>query len=327
MIRRSPAEVYLKYMLLHPKGFSKRDILEACEYAQLDALGESYLERLRKNLKPPPEFYPFDEFHWPSQRFLLEEGLQPIFLPDKRGRKAFEILRKPRAKEFIEAMALLNAPLPSVARIVTREKGVDCTAEDLTVYQSFFWDLSVVDSTEVRALIKLRVSHTQFSGEDIAAQQAALAGAYWGDARKVAADLPSSPWSALVTQMRMGLMPAQVDLGLAAQSAVHVLMAKIMEAACGSGSRDAERVVAYTAALRSMREVQATLSSPEAELRKQMAALSVRTDDGKIPSITEITQGNHTTQMLPSNLLQGERGSGDEESGDDDEYGDEDPAS
>ena len=321
MIRRSPAEVYLKYMLLHPSGFSKRAILEACEYAQLDGLGESYLERLRRNLRPPSEFYPFDEFHWPSQQFLLEEGLQRIFLPDKRGRKAFAILQKPRAKEFIEAMAMLDAPLPSVARIVTREKGIDCVAEDLETYLSFFWDLSLVDSTEMRALIKLRVSHTQFSGQDIEVQQAALAGAYWGDARKVAADLPSSPWSALIAQMRMGLLPDQVDLGKAAQSAVHVLMAKIMEAACGSGARDAERVVAYTAALRSMREVQGTFSSPEEELRKQMAAFSVRTNEKSVPSLLEVTKGNHTTQMLPSKLLRGDSGAGDEEDDEDEDDG------
>ncbi len=312
MIRRSPAEMYLKYMLLHPKRFSDAVVLEACEYAQIDALGATYLRRLRSSLQPPTEFYPFDEYHWTSQRYLLEQGLQRIFFPDKRGKKAFELLRKPRAKEFIEAMAMLNAPTSSVARIVTRDKGVPCVAADIDTYLSFFWDLSLVDSTEMRAIIKLRVSHSQFSGEDIEAQMEALQSTYWGDARKIAADLPSSPWSAMIAQMRMGLMPEHVDLSHATKGVINVLVAKIMESACGSGMRDAERVVAYTTALKALRDVESTLAPPEELLKKQMAALGVRTTDKRIPTMLEVTAGNHTTQMLPSNLLRGE-GGGDED--------------
>jgi hypothetical protein len=311
--------MYLKYMLLHPKRFSDTVILEACEYAQLDALGVTYLRRLRLSLRPPAEFHPFDEYHWPSQQYLLEQGLHRIFFPDKRGKKAFELLRKPRAKEFIEAMAMLNAPTAAVARIVTRDKGVPCVAQDIDTYLSFFWDLSLVDSTEMRALIKLRVSHSQFSGEDVEAQMEALQGTYWGDARKIASDLPSSPWSAMIAQMRMGLMPEHVDLGQATKGILNVLVAKIMESACGSGARDAERVVAYTTALKALREVESTLAPPEELLRKQMAALGVRTNDERIPTILEVTAGNHTTQMLPSNLLRGEGGDDDDDAEDDHE--------
>lgn len=318
MIRRSPAEMYIKYMLLHPKRFSDTVILEACEHAQVDALGVTYLRRLRSSLQSPTEFYPFDEYHWPSQQYLLEQGLQRIFFPDKRGKKAFELLRKPRAKEFIEAMAMVNAPTAAVARIVSRDKGVPCVAADIDTYLSFFWDLSLVDSTEMRALIKLRVSHSQFKGEDVEAQQEALQGTYWGDARKIAADMPSSPWSAMVAQMRMGLMPEHVDLGHATKGVINILMARIVESACSSGARDAERVLAYTTALKALREVESTLAPPEEMLKKQMAAFGVRTNDKRIPTLLEVTAGNHTTQMLPSNLLQGE--GGEDEDGPEDDH-------
>jgi hypothetical protein len=76
--------------------------------------------------------------------------------------------------------------------------------------------------------------------------------------------------------------------------------------------RDAERVVAYTTALKALRDVESTLAPPEELLKKQMAALGVRTTDKRIPTMLEVTAGNHTTQMLPSNLLRGE-GGGDED--------------
>ncbi len=102
MIRRSPAEVYLKYLILHPKRFQDSGILEACEYAQLDGVNARYISRLRGQLPVPKDFAPFDKNHWPSQSFLIKQGLHSIFFPDSHGKKAFELLKLARIKEFIE---------------------------------------------------------------------------------------------------------------------------------------------------------------------------------------------------------------------------------
>lgn len=300
--------MYLKYLLIHPKRFQEKEILEACEFAQLDGVGLLYLARLKSHLSPPKEFRPLDAGHWPSQRYLLEQGLQGIFLPDEVGRKAFEMLKLPRVKEFIEAMTLVNAPLESIAHHISRTQDYYCTAQDLQRYLYFFWNLKNVDSTEIRALLEMRVNVTHCGAEIKDNHIPYLKRAFWADARKIAADMPSSPYSALVAQMKMGLMPEYLDVPKALSNAVNMLAVRILETSAGSGAHDAEKVLAYASAMRALQEITSNMQPPEEQLEKQLKALALRNDLEPIPTIQQLTDGNHTTQLLPDELIKGELG-------------------
>jgi len=152
MIRRSPAEVYIKYLILHPRKYSNEDIKEILDYVQLDYIGDWYVDKLRGELRPPNPFYPFDRRHKLSRRFLLTNGLIWIFHPDPPGLKAFKILEKPRVKEFVESMVTVGAPSVAIAASVTRTRNFPCDARTIDRYNDFFWNVELVDSTELRAV-------------------------------------------------------------------------------------------------------------------------------------------------------------------------------
>jgi hypothetical protein len=79
VIRRSPAERYLKYLLCLPSTQSIQAVLELCELKQVDSVGEDYLRRLSLSLELPMSFAPQDPRHWESQATLMRLGIYELF--------------------------------------------------------------------------------------------------------------------------------------------------------------------------------------------------------------------------------------------------------
>lgn len=316
MIRRSPAERYIRYLLCHPRHNSTRQqILETCELAQLDPIGVDYLIRLEEELDIPDGFVPHNRRHWPSQQFLIKTGIFDLFFPTDSVRAAQRLLRNARVKEFLETMTLLGAPLDAIAEDLALSKGVECSVEDLRTYQRFFWDLTLVDSSEARALLYLRYSTThmgtRFNGDvprphDAANQVSAFAKAPYSDPRCLAAMMPASPYTALVAQMRMGYLPLQVDARTTLETAEKMVAIRLLESAAGSGPLDAERINSYTSSIKNLREVITNMSPPEEALKRQIETFAIQMSSARVPVLAEVTGGKHTTQLLPDSVLRGQ---------------------
>src|SRR3972149_1720488 len=111
MIRRSPGEFYLKYLVIHPDGYSNDYIMKNLGLKLgLDCLGEWYLNQLRASCIPPTPFYPFDQLHFNSQKFLRREQIHRVFQPDDSMVQASALLDRARLRELVEVMVLSGAP-------------------------------------------------------------------------------------------------------------------------------------------------------------------------------------------------------------------------
>lgn len=301
MIRRSPAEVFIKYLLLHPKKYSNEQIIIRCREVQLDVVSLSYIERLAEKLEKPAVFRPHDRRHAASYKYLLLKGLAPIFHRDADGNRAFELLELPRAKEFIEAMTLSGAPNNAIAHYLTKQKIARCTTETIDKYCYFFWNLNLVDSTEVRSLLQLRAeSALQSSDPSEKAHYEALKRAWWNDPRKIASDLPSSPFSAMIAQVKVGIMPATVDRTKVLDLGINILSLRILEAALNNGPKDSTHAVEYANALRIVKEVRDDIVPPDAQLQKDLRAITLRTETKPLTNLHALTKGDHTVTGLPS---------------------------
>lgn len=300
MIRRSPAEAYIKYLLLLPEKWSNTRIRELCEEQQIDILGEWYLDKLRTKLRPPVPFRPRDEHHAPSQKYLMLEGLYRLFHPDETTELALRMLDRPRVKEFIEAMTLIGAPHEAIAHGLYKRHDFTCKARDVQRYCQFFWNLSLLDSTEARALIEYRKTMVEnATNQEIGKQYEAFKHAYWSDSRRIAADLPSSPVTALIAQMRMGLMPSKLDMARVLETSMQVMSVRILEAAINNGPKDSMKAADYANAMRAVRETLEGIVRPDEELQKQLRSLSLRTDTYTPPVIHALSGGNHTADLGP----------------------------
>ena len=317
MIRRSPAELYIKYLCTHPKKYTNAQIEEILQFQQLDFLGNWYVDRLRGKLSPPRPFFPFDKKHSPSQKWLFSSGLCWIYHPDKHGLRAFDILDHPRVKEYVEAHIASNAPSAAISFAVTRYLRFNCESLDVDRYRDFFWNVDLVDATELRALLKYRIDRIEnHDNEEIRSQHKALQQAYYKDSRKTAAELPFSPIGAMMTGMRMGIVPAHVDVKKLLTQTIGLAAGRAWESVFSNGLGDSKRALDYATVFEKMIMAGKEMADPQSEMRDQIASITMRTDDAPLPSIHNLSLGKHTVEVqkmettneLPADFVGGDGG-------------------
>ena len=302
MIRHTPCEYFLKYLIVLPDAFDNDAIKAKLFDYGLDDLGAYYIERLRKKLHPPKPFYPTDAHHARSRNFLIKEGLWELFDPTRDADRvtAFRILEKTRIKEYVEAMLIAHTPFHAISDSLTRHRKFKADETAIELFHHFFWNMELVDSVEVRALIQLRASATSPTPDaDLLRQNDAFKRAAWNDPRRSAAELPHAPISAIMAQVRMGVMPARVELSKILGSAMEVAGLTLFEAICINGPQDHIKARNLSEVSRQIREVLETLVKPEDDVREQFSQLVLRTSDKKVPSIHALSRGQHTVDMLP----------------------------
>jgi len=299
MIRRSPAEFYIKYLLAHPDDYSDDDVVRVLREHQLDYPGGMYLERLRKRIVRPHPYFPYNGDHTASWRFLLKERISHLFHPDKKMINALKILHEPRAKEATEAMVLVNDPAVIICHRL-QSLGIHIGPFDLQRYKHYFWNTSLVDSTEMRALLQIRVEDMRLEGdggEDIIRHMAMVRANYM-DPRHIAANSPVPEVAAMFIQMRMGYMPDRVDMSRLANSAASAAMSRALEELNNYHPDSAQRSRDFALVARNLLEMLELIGSPDEGLRKDLVALGLKTEEmGAVKPVDAITEGQFTAEM------------------------------
>lgn len=300
MIRRTPVEYFLKFLIVHPDDYSEAEIREKLFEHGLDDLGAYYIERLRKKLTPPKPFYPTDKLHFRSQRFLIKEGIQDLFFPDEDTATAFRILEYPRIKEFVESMVIAYAPSEAIAYSLTRHRKFRASARAVEIFKQYFWNVDLIDSVGMRALLKMRPgAAAAHESTDIQRQAEALKSASWNDPRRSVAEMPFSPLSTVMAQMRMGLMPAEMNLSKVLMRAREMSAMSMYEALCTNGMKDHEKAKDLAAIVHSITEVLEIVVKPDENMREELSQIAMRTDEKSVPYVHELSAGKHTVDMQP----------------------------
>lgn len=297
MIRRSPCEYYIKYLLVHPDDYGDSEIEEILRTQQLDNIGMEYIERLRSGCTPPTPFYPNDELHFRSQRFLIREGIRTLYLPNDHSECALKHLQTPRAKEFIETSLICRSLPVWIAAVLTRKMGVPSTPESVDIYKHLFFNVDLVDSHELKTIIRKRVEVVDVYDS----HQQTLKTIAWktgfSDPRRVSAEMAITPLAGMMNEMRLGLMPTNVELAKVASAARLVATVGCLEGLMRGERPDRCRDLAHTAKL--MHEMLETVGDPESELQASLQALALQTEAEPIPSIHQLTAGHHTVDVQP----------------------------
>ena len=308
MIRHSPAELYIKYLVCHPDGYGTDAVRDIVRGQGLDYPSDDYVDRMRDRLAPriPVPFQPANKRHSRSSKFLTRERLMGFFRPDKPSQLAHKLLAQPRAKEAIEAMTL-SGEAPAFVSHRVKMLGCRSTPEAIKRYCAFYWDLKLVDSTEVRALLDMRtryLTHTRtghVSPPDQRLQHAALKNAQYKDPRRMIAEMPVTPVAGMLGQMRLGLMPSQVDLAKIAVAARAASAGRVLESAVIGGRGDAARARDWSLVSKMMSELIIDIGSPDVELQKELQKLALTMEDGDVPHIGELPEGDtYTLDVMPA---------------------------
>lgn len=297
MIRRSPAEYYIKYLLVHPDRYEDSEIEDTLHRLQLDNIGEDYVEKLRFSCLPPTPFYPFDETHFLSQRFLYRQDIRSLFFPDADTRLAQRALQTPRAKELIETSLICQSAPLWIAAALKKKEGFPATEASIRVYQHFFFNIRLVDTHELKTLLRKRVELVEVPDPE----QQALNQISWKvgytDPRRVSAEMAITPLAGMLHELRLGVLPSNVELKKVATAARLAATVGCLEGLMKGDRPDRCRDLAQTAKL--MHEMLETIGDPESELQASLSALTLKTEAAPIPPIHQLTAGNHTTDVQP----------------------------
>jgi hypothetical protein len=307
MIRRSPCELYIKFLLCHPDAYSL-DAARAIIYKQqLDWVDDNYAKGLKDRMAVPNPFYPTNLAHKPSVRFVHKEKLAGFFTPDEPARIAHTLLQDARAKETIETMALTRDQ-PAFISHRLRTMGIHSTVLAVQRYLTYYWDLRLVDTLEINALLQMRreVVLAFPSGPNNEPtvhdrmQYAALNKVKYRDPRAMVLSMPVSPIAGLMNQLRQGIMPKRVELAAVAKAAQMAATFRVFEATMVGGPGGGAATRDYALGAKMMGELIQELGSPEAELQKGLQQLALKNEDARLPLLSDLSGGSHTTDLQPA---------------------------
>ena len=299
MIRRSPAEFYIKALIV--KGYQDQAIVDLFNVLTLDYPSKSYIRGVRERLRlPDPLRLERYNSHRATRNFLIKQRLYPFFDRGEDMQMAFDILEKPRAKEFTETMLISDAPHLAIAhRLSGMYKMRGCGEKAIGYYKRYFFNTDLVDCTELRALLYLRMEH--IAGDDpqeTAQQYVAMKKAAWADPRRVAASLPHTPYSALIAQIQMGFLPNSIDLKKVAESSEMLAHLRLNEALAASPLEFDKRALNLAQTARLLQELREAKTRPEDELRTQLQAIQLKTAPTALPLLNDLTDGRHTVDLV-----------------------------
>lgn len=302
MIRRSPCEAYLKYLVVHPDGYDTKTIRELVLAQHLDWLGEPYLKRLRQTCIPPTPFFPEDRLHTRSARFIRKERIESIFHPDDAMQAANQILHNSRAKELVENMIISNAHPAWVCTCLRRQLQMDVPDDAIVRYKHYYFNIDLIDSTELKALIALRVDSDGSTDADEQKVGAALVSVSKSDTRRLTA-MASTPITAnIMNTLRMGLLPTRLDIARLADATRAAALAGGLDMAIRglpTQGRD------YALMGKMMTEILESVGDPSNDLQAGLSKLMLDTESEPSPTLEELRASGPGSLQLPETTLAG----------------------
>lgn len=302
MVRNSPCELFIKYLVVHPNKYDNDTIEKYVRDKQLDYPGEEYLEKLRKKLRVPLPFYPF-QAHEKSRRFIMKERLDGFFQPDDVSEAAHQLLENPKAKEMIETLAMAKDP-PELIAFRLGRLGVRVDGDVVQRYCQFYWNLAKVDRTELEALMRLRVEHMQYRKDgqpmtnDQKMQYAALKKSAYKDGRRIIAEMANQPAAAIVNAVMHGYSPTQWEVSKLLHTVMMSAVTSVLEETTSRGPGASSNALNYALAAEKAYNLMSEMGSPDAELQKSLQQLALRTEEAAVPHIGEL-QGSFESQLEP----------------------------
>lgn len=298
-IRRSPAEMYLKYLLVHPDAYKNETIRNIIKIQQLDWIGLPYLDRLRSVCIPPTPFYPEDSLHTRSIRFLRKERIESIFHPDEAMEGAVQILDNTGAKELVENMLIGRAHPGWVCTALRRQHGVDVLPEAIKRFKHYYFNVDLVDSSELKALMVMRLDSDASNDPDEQKLNSALIKGVSYDSRRITA-MSATPLTAnIMNTLRMGLLPNAVDVArLAAATRVAAITGGLDMAVRGlpGPGRD------YSIMAKMMTEILDSIGDPANDLQDSLSRLAIDTEEQDIPNLKQLSEGSYTLDLEPIDM-------------------------
>jgi hypothetical protein len=288
MVRRSPCEYYIKYLLVHPDNYSPQQIKEIVISQGLDYIGDDYVGKLNAGLGPRPiPYYPVDIGHKRSQRFLVSAGVRSMFIQDADMKLAESYIHLPRAKEIIETTSLSDMSVAWISGIL-RRAGYQSNKRSLDLYRHYYWNLQLVDSTDVKVLLRIRGTISDSQDPAVQVATAALGKAMYSDPRYEAAHVSTPAIASMMSLMRYGIIPNNIELHKLANSARKTALLRSCAETGNFHPHAGKQSLEFAMVAKVMGEVLADVGDTAGDLSEGLASMKMLRDENPVRSIAEL---------------------------------------
>lgn len=297
MILRSPSELYLLHLLVHPANHTIDQVIERAIETKTVFVGRKYLGRLRTEHLPPHPFMPFDRMHKPSQKYLFQHHVHGLFFPDLATQQCLEILALPSVRSYVETLAIAGVDARTIRDGVRSRFKKEYHTQAVTKYFTYFFNIDYFDARSVRMVLDLEVEQLlQSKSDEVRRTYKLMKKNARHDPRRFAVALPGGKISAHAIMEQFGDWPT-VDTRQTVEAIQSMaLMKAATSVAIGNGNdvRKAESLmrIASLAA-----ELRASLIDPGQDLAGQFKQFLIRHDKPEMTTIDEL--GEHTVDINP----------------------------
>jgi hypothetical protein len=302
--------------VVHPDHFSNSDIEKIVRAQQLDYIGVSHLEQLRASCKPPVPFYPDRRAHAATTRFLIQEGLESIFRPDKHMSMAMGFVDKPRAKELIESMLLTRSSLEWINSSLRRMQ-ITSTVQAVDYYRFYYFNLDLVDPDAIKAFMLNRAVVPVTNDPNEQRLNELYRQAMLQSERVQSAQMAITPFAGIMSLMRRGIMPSSINLSRIVTATRLAAVIRTDEAVMMGKAGDSRD---YAFVVKMMSEVMQEVGEVSEDLQVGLNKLLLKTEARRIPTLQELSDGHHTVDLQPIDV-KGEQVDAEPERGDDNSSG------
>lgn len=296
MIRSSPCDFYLKYLVTHPDDYSDDQIRNLVKLQHLDFLGMAHLGELRENCVRPRVFYPEDSTHHESQRFLKKEKIYSLYNWDEDVVCAVKLLDHPRGKELAESLLVTDAT-PSWICSALRRVNFKATSRGIQLYKHYYFNTELVDRTELRAILGMRGKVTVNNPDDPDEQwfKVNYANAAKNSPAKLTSEISMPPLAQALNLMRLGFMPSTLEVSRVVSMG---RMAASIRAVDCSVMGKSKQALDFSMTAKILSELAETVGDAGNELQAELMKMTMRTETAPVPTLDEVTGGDHTVDMI-----------------------------
>jgi len=297
----SPAERYIRALVVHPDEYSSSDIEERLIDDGLDFISLKYIDSVRKKMPPRPRiFYPTDQSHQPSFMYICDNGINRFYIPDQTMRLSRSILEHARAKLQIEAMLMCGQTFLAISAALMHAYQIYATPDAVGLYKHYFWDTTALDVPKLRILLEIRYKVMEESIPEFKGRAEILRRAYYKDPRYFAVSMPNSMFSAYAVQQALGFLPPVGNIMESIDDLVGRTFHAAAQALMIGGPRASEEYANWLNAAQTLTNIQQTLGRPNDGL-KGLETIALRTDPAPVPTLSQLSggHGNHTAELVP----------------------------
>jgi hypothetical protein len=303
MLRSSPHVRYIRYLLLLPDVDGGGD--DETIARRLDREGfywpEPYLVGcIREQLPLTPEGFDIhNKYCQATRRYLCEVEVDQFAWPDEITRHAQDIRRsKPEVQAYIEAAALVAPPLRGIVAGLAAKLRFHTTETILRRYLSLYWDTHQVDRNEMVMILKSRYHLWPMHESPLRKALAQLAKQEcYRDMRVRVAHVPPGIESAMAWMANMGVSQSNYDDSKMLRLIKSETAGRLRESLYEGGREDSKKANEFMSVWKMANELLADIADPNAAVAERLNALRMNTDPQPLPLLSEVSHGQHTTEL------------------------------